>query len=55
MDDCESFTYVTIGKNKEEVEQRERAKLEEEISCFMGLTVTEISVVEGYKIHLTKI
>lgn len=30
MDDCDDDTYLTVGKSKEEVEERETKKLQKE-------------------------
>lgn len=50
IDDCDMETYLTIGKSKREVEERERRKLENKCNCFMCLYVFEINKVDGHKI-----
>lgn len=50
MDDCDDETYLTVGKSREEVEEREYKKLQEKCSCFMGCWVFEISEVDGHEI-----
>lgn len=52
LDDCEFNTYLTVGENKEEVEEREAKELEEKLDCFMSCTASEVSEVDGYKIKL---
>lgn len=55
VDDCEFGTYLTVGENKYEIEERETERLEEELSCFMSCVANEVVSVDGYKIKLEKI
>lgn len=52
MDDNDLETYLTVGESKEEVEEREKKKLQESLSCFMFCFVYEIDEVDGYKIEV---
>ena len=50
MDDCDNYSYLTVGSSKEEVEEREVKRLSLECSCFMNCWVHEISEVDGHEI-----
>ncbi|MDF2882192.1 MAG: hypothetical protein K0R54_2749 [Clostridiaceae bacterium] len=52
MDDCDDDSYLTVGNNLEEVEERELIKLQSECSCFMGCWVFEVKEVDGHKIKV---
>lgn len=50
MDDCESYSYLTIGNSEEEVREREFKKLAVELSCLMYCFVSEVNEIDGHKI-----
>lgn len=50
MDDCEDDSYLTVGESKEEVEIREFKRLQNGLTCYMGMWVYEIDEVDGHKI-----
>lgn len=52
MDDNDLETYLTVGESKEEVEEREKKKLQESLACFMFCFVYEIDEVDGCKIEV---
>lgn len=52
MDDREWRTYFTVGKSKEEVIRNEADALEAECECPVDIVVSEISMVNGYKIKV---
>lgn len=55
QDDCDFEEYLTVGKNKDSVFNREDKKLQKECSCYFGCRVWEIDDIDGYKIILKKI
>lgn len=55
LDDCDFPEYLTTGKSKDEVINRETAKLQDECSCFMGIvSIVEVTEVDGYLVKLIK-
>ena len=52
IDDGDDGSYLTVGNSKEEVEEREKDKLCDKLSCCMGCWVFEVNEVDGHKIFV---
>ena len=52
IDDGDDGSYLTVGNLKEEVEEREKDKLCDKLSCCMGYWVFAVNEVDGHKIFV---
>lgn len=50
IDDCDDDAYLTVGESLQEVEKRERSRLQTECSCLIGCWAYEVKEVDGYEI-----
>lgn len=55
MDDCYDQWFLTVGESEDEVKEREAERLIDKGVSLLGIFVSEISEVDGFKINLSKI
>lgn len=55
MDDCYDQWFLTVGESEDEVKEREAERLINKGVSLLGIFVSEISEVDGFKINLSKI